>query len=92
MSLTSAQQDLQKRARTLAREIIAPQAAETDRTEQYRATLAARPWRDCRCDLCVAVGIEIIIFRGSERNKRRGFHNLYVFEQRLRAQQGRTTA
>ncbi|MGC4828887.1 tRNA-guanine transglycosylase DpdA [Micromonospora arida] len=64
----------------------------SDRSEQYRATLAARPWRDCRCDLCVAVGIEIVVFRGSERNKRRGFHNLYVFEQRLRAQRGRTTA
>jgi len=64
----------------------------SDRSEQYRATLAARPWRDCRCDLCVAIGIEIVVFRGSERNKRRGFHNLYVFEQRLRAQQGRTTA
>jgi hypothetical protein len=23
------------------------------------------------------------MFRGSERNKRRGFHNLYVFRQRL---------
>ncbi|MEV8504476.1 tRNA-guanine transglycosylase DpdA [Actinoplanes sp. NPDC051475] len=64
----------------------------SDRREQYRATLAARPWRDCPCDLCTEVGIEIVIFRGSERNKRRGFHNLYVFEQRLRAQRGRTTA
>jgi hypothetical protein len=25
----------------------------------------------------------VIIFRGSERNKRRGFHNLHVFRQRL---------
>lgn len=64
----------------------------SDRREQYRATLAARPWRECPCDLCTEVGIEIVIFRGSERNKRRGFHNLYVFEQRLRAQRGRTTA
>ncbi len=35
MSLTSAQQELQMRARALAREIIAPRAAEVDRTEQY---------------------------------------------------------
>ena len=28
-------------------------------------------------------GINVILFRGSERNKRRGFHNLYVFRQRL---------
>jgi len=60
-----------------------------DRGEQYRKTLMDRPWRDCSCDLCKEVGIEIVIFRGSERNKRRGFHNLYVFEQRLR-KHGRT--
>ena len=41
MSLTSAQQDLQARARALAREVIAPQAAETDRTEQY-------PWANVK--------------------------------------------
>ncbi|GAA3283989.1 hypothetical protein GCM10020218_041440 [Dactylosporangium vinaceum] len=63
----------------------------TDRGAQYRATLSDRPWRDCPCDLCTSVGIEIVIFRGSERNKRRGFHNLYVFEQRLREQRGRNT-
>ncbi|SCF20960.1 hypothetical protein GA0070558_15114 [Micromonospora haikouensis] len=64
----------------------------SDRSAQYRATLADRPWRDCPCDLCKAIGIEVVIFRGTERNKRRGFHNLYVFEQRLRAQRGRTPA
>src|SRR5262249_2407417 len=35
MSLNAAQQELQMRARALAREVIAPRAAETDRTEQY---------------------------------------------------------
>src|SRR5205085_9049340 len=35
MSLTAAQRELQMRARALAREVIAPGAAETDRTEQY---------------------------------------------------------
>ncbi|WP_433082383.1 tRNA-guanine transglycosylase DpdA [Dactylosporangium sp. CA-052675] len=57
----------------------------SDRSSQYRETLTDRPWRDCSCDLCKALGIEIMVFRGAERNKRRGFHNLYVFEQRLRA-------
>lgn len=61
----------------------------SDRSSQYRETLTARPWRDCSCDLCKQHGIEIAIFRGSERNKRRGFHNLYVFEQQLRARQAR---
>ncbi|MFI6823215.1 tRNA-guanine transglycosylase DpdA [Micromonospora sp. NPDC050187] len=64
----------------------------SDRSAQYRATLTDRPWRDCPCDLCRAIGIEVLIFRGTERNKRRGFHNLYVFEQRLRAQRERTPA
>lgn len=54
-----------------------------DRTEAYRRTLEDQPWRTCRCGLCETVGIEIALFRGSERNKRRGFHNLHVFRQRL---------
>ena len=54
-----------------------------DRTAAYRRTLEDQPWRDCRCGLCQTAGIEIALFRGSERNKRRGFHNLHVFRQRL---------
>lgn len=54
-----------------------------DRTEAYRRTLEDRPWRTCKCGLCETVGVEIALFRGSERNKRRGFHNLHVFRQRL---------
>jgi hypothetical protein len=61
----------------------------SDRTEAYRATLATRPWRHCPCSICRTVGIEVVLFRGSERNKRRGFHNLYVFEQRLRHELGK---
>ncbi|SFB52873.1 hypothetical protein SAMN05216266_116101 [Amycolatopsis marina] len=60
-----------------------------DRTEQYRTTLIDRPWRQCPCTICRTVGVEVILFRGSERNKRRGFHNLYVFEQQLRQELGR---
>lgn len=63
----------------------------TDRTEQYRTTLSDRPWRQCPCNICRTVGIEAVLFRGSERNKRRGFHNLYVFEQQLRRELGRDT-
>jgi hypothetical protein len=61
----------------------------SDRSAQYRQTLEDRPWRDCGCSICRTVGIEVIIFRGSERNKRRGFHNLYIFGQRLRDQLGK---
>jgi hypothetical protein len=52
-------------------------------TPAYRETLAARPWQDCGCGVCVAAGVEVILFRGSERNKRRGIHNVNVFNQRL---------
>ena len=55
------------------------------RDEEYRRTLGDRPWKSCRCGICEAVGIEVIIFRGSERNKRRGFHNLAVFRQWIAA-------
>lgn len=54
-----------------------------NRTEAYRQTLQDRPWLKCDCNLCITHGVEIIIFRGSERNKRRGFHNLYVFRRKL---------
>lgn len=47
----------------------------------YRTTLEARPWRACPCAMCQALGIEIAIFRGINRNKRRGAHNtLQLFE------------
>ena len=46
-------------------------------------TLEHQPWKRCSCDVCRAIGVEVIIFRSSNRNKRRGFHNLHVFAQRL---------
>jgi hypothetical protein len=46
-------------------------------------TLEDRPWNDCGCAICRAAGVEVIIFRGSNRNKRRGFHNLGVYHQHL---------
>ena len=57
--------------------------ARKNRREDYRETLAAAPWRECRCNVCSEVGVEVILFRGTERNKRRGFHNLHAFRQRL---------
>jgi hypothetical protein len=50
----------------------------------YERTLEARPWRGCGCALCERHGIEIVIFRGTERNKRRGFHNLSVLAAKIR--------
>lgn len=45
----------------------------------YRKTLLDKPWKKCRCTICKKIGVEVIIYRGSERNKRRGFHNLHDF-------------
>lgn len=53
--------------------------------EIYRRTLENAPWRDCACGLCAKHGIEIAIFRGSERNKRRGFHNLSVLADKMKS-------
>jgi len=49
-----------------------------DRTDDYRKTLIDQPWKKCRCKVCRDLGIHVVIFRGAERNRRRGFHNLYV--------------
>lgn len=61
------------------------------RTDPYRQTLEARPWETCRCGICGDVGIDVVLFRGTERNKRRGFHNVAVFAEQLRTkvQEGR---
>ena len=55
-----------------------------DYSNDYDILLRDRPWDDCRCSVCRALGIHVVIFRGAERNRRRGFHNVYVTWQRLR--------
>lgn len=45
----------------------------------YRKTLEDKPWKKCSCPICRKIGIEVIIFRGNNRNRRRGFHNTYIF-------------
>jgi hypothetical protein len=56
---------------------------EPDREAEYWRTLHDRPWRACSCAICQEVGIDVVIFRGTERNKRRGFHNLFAFNNLL---------
>ena len=63
-----------------------------DRTSEYRRTLEAKPWKQCRCTVCREIGVEVIIFRGADRNRRRGFHNLAVFSARLRRELDGTDA
>jgi hypothetical protein len=52
---------------------------------RMRETLLDAPWRACSCQVCRELGINVVIFRGAERNRRRGFHNLYVLSERLRS-------
>jgi len=42
---------------------------------KYEQTLREKPWRTCGCSFCATAGIHMLIFRGSNRNKRRGAHN-----------------
>lgn len=50
----------------------------------YSETLHDAPWRHCKCGLCAKHGVEMVIFRASERNKRRGFHNLSVLAKKMK--------
>lgn len=51
---------------------------------EYEATLRDHPWKNCKCTVCKTLGINVVIFRGAERNRRRGFHNVYVTYNRLK--------
>lgn len=51
----------------------------------YRKVLEDMPWKKCDCEICRSIGIETIIFRGNNRNRRRGFHNTYVFYKKLKS-------
>lgn len=47
---------------------------------RYLETLSERPWKKCPCSICQQISIEVMIFRASNRNRRRGIHNLAVFK------------
>jgi len=55
-----------------------------DRSAAYHEVLEDRPWESCACAICRHLGYHVILFRGAERNRRRGFHNTWIFYQRLR--------
>ena len=54
-----------------------------DLEEKYKKTLQSRIWEQCSCEICKGVGFDIMIFRGTNRNKRRGFHNVKMFYNRI---------
>lgn len=47
--------------------------------ERIQRTLEDRPWEKCPCSICKTSGIEVLVFRGNNRNRRRGFHNTFIF-------------
>jgi hypothetical protein len=51
----------------------------TGHDRMIRKTLEDRPWQKCNCKICKESGVEVIIFRGNNRNRRRGFHNTDFF-------------
>lgn len=59
-----------------------------ERYQRYHEVLDARPWESCACDICRALGHHVILFRGAERNRRRGLHNVWAFYRRLRRELG----
>jgi hypothetical protein len=60
-----------------------------DYGEAYREILEEQPWKKCPCDICKRIGIHVMVFRGAERNRRRGFHNVHVLYRRLRRELAR---
>ncbi len=52
--------------------------------DRYKRTLVDKPWRSCDCRICQQAGIDVIIFRASNRNKRRGIHNIQVYQRHLK--------
>jgi Family of unknown function (DUF6884) len=51
--------------------------------EKHDAVLNDRPWQKCPCAICRDIGIDVVVFRGTRRNKRRGFHNTWVLYHKI---------
>ena len=51
--------------------------------DRYLRTLTNKPWKKCACAICQQSSVEVMIFRASNRNTRRGIHNLYAYRSML---------
>lgn len=51
--------------------------------EKHALLLKDRPWENCSCPFCRSAGIQVVVFRGASRNKRRGLHNTWVFYHKI---------
>ena len=54
---------------------------------RMKRTLTDRPWQRCPCKVCQTSKVEVILHRGSNRNKRRGFHNIWWLGEVVRKSQ-----
>jgi queuine/archaeosine tRNA-ribosyltransferase len=64
------------------------EAEVSNNRDRVRRTLQDQPWKECSCEVCRKASIEVAIFRASNRNKRRGIHNLSVYYSHLKATLG----
>ena len=67
-----------------AYDALLPRAKTEDVSDKYRKTLKAKPWKQCSCSVCREIGIDVVVFRGLNRNKRRGAHNTLRLYQTLK--------
>lgn len=81
----SGQASLEETVEALAAYELLVTSGKKSYQNQYTRTLLDRPWEGCGCAICRDLGVEVVIFRGTERNKRRGFHNLQILNQRVSA-------
>jgi glycyl-tRNA synthetase alpha chain len=54
-----------------------------DSSARSRVSIESRPWEECPCSICKTIGVHVVLFRGADRNRRRGFHNLFVLHENL---------
>ncbi|MCY4570951.1 MAG: tRNA-guanine transglycosylase DpdA [Candidatus Poribacteria bacterium] len=51
--------------------------------DEHEKLMSDQPWKKCKCPVCKNLGIQVVVFRGANRNRRRGFHNTWVFYHKL---------
>lgn len=51
--------------------------------DEHEKLMSDQPWKKCECPVCKNLGIQVVVFRGANRNRRRGFHNTWVFYHKL---------
>lgn len=67
--------------------IYNPKASRIDLMDKV---LTDKPWKKCPCDICQDIGIHVVLKRAAARNRRRGFHNLYIAYEKLQVELKKT--